>query len=66
MACAYYLAKAGTEVTLYEKTDSLGGVVRHVIPEFRIPAASVEKDASFLRKLGVDIQLNVEIEMHRH
>lgn len=62
MACAYYLAKAGTEVTLYEKTDSLGGVVRHVIPEFRIPAASVEKDASFLRKLGVDIQLNVEIE----
>lgn len=62
MACAYYLAKAGTEVTLYEQTGSLGGVVRHVIPEFRIPAASVDKDASFLKKLGVDIQLNVKIE----
>ena len=37
MAAAYFLIRAGMDVTLFEKSGALGGVVRHVIPGFRIP-----------------------------
>lgn len=62
MAAAYFLRRAGMEVTLFEKKGALGGVVRHVIPEFRIPGSAIDKDASLLEKLGVDISLNTEIK----
>ena len=61
MAAAYFLRRAGMEVTLFEKNDALGGVVRHVIPEFRIPGSSIDKDAALLEKMGVNICLNSEI-----
>ncbi|MCC8139420.1 MAG: putative selenate reductase subunit YgfK [Lachnospiraceae bacterium] len=62
MAAAYYLAKAGAEVTLYEKRDRLGGVVSAIIPDFRIDDSVIAKDASFLTKLGVHILYNTEIK----
>ena len=61
MAAAFFLRRAGMEVTLFEKTDALGGVVRHVIPGFRIPDSAIEKDAALLEKMGVNICLNTEI-----
>lgn len=61
MAAAYFLRKAGMEVTLFEKTGALGGVIRHVIPEFRIPSEAIDKDASLLEKMGVNVCLNTEI-----
>lgn len=35
LATAFFLTRAGVPVTIFEARDSLGGVVRHVIPEFR-------------------------------
>ncbi len=61
MAAAYFLRRGGMEVTLFEKTGALGGVVRSVIPEFRIPGDAIDKDAALLEKLGVNICLNSEI-----
>ncbi len=61
MSAAYFLRRAGMEVTLFEKTDTLGGVVRHVIPEFRIPKDAIDKDAALLEKMGVNICYNSEI-----
>lgn len=61
MAAAYFLRRAGMSVTLFEKGGALGGVVRRVIPEFRIPGSAVDKDAAILEKLGVEIKLNSEI-----
>ena len=61
MSAAFFLRRAGMEVTLFEKTDTLGGVVRHVIPEFRIPKDAVDKDAALLEKMGVNICYNSEI-----
>ena len=60
MAAAHFLAREGVETTLFEREDSLGGIVRHVIPEFRISHAAIDKDAAMLEKLGVDIRLNTE------
>ena len=61
MAAAYFLRRAGMETTLFEKTDSLGAVVPHVIRESRISGSSIDKDAALLEKMGVNIYLNSEI-----
>ena len=62
MAAAYFLRRAGMAVTVFEKNDALGGVVRHVIPEFRIPGTSINKDAALLEKMGVEVRLNTEVK----
>ncbi len=58
MAAAHLLARAGVETTLFERENTLGGIVRQVIPAFRIEDGAIDKDAAMLVKLGVDIRLN--------
>jgi len=58
MAAAYFVARAGIPVTLFEKTNNLGGIVRQVIPAWRIGDEAIDRDVSFLFKLGVDVKLN--------
>lgn len=58
MAAAHLLARQGVEVTIFEQSDRLGGIVRQVIPEFRISHEAIDKDALMLEKLGVDIRFN--------
>ena len=62
IASAYFLARAGAEVTVYEKEEKLGGVIRYVIPGFRIGEAAVDKDISFIEKMGVTIKTGVAVE----
>ena len=61
MAAAFFAARAGAKVTLFEKRDSLGGVVGHIIPAFRISGHAVDADVKLLDALGVDIRLNAEV-----
>lgn len=60
ISAAFFLAREGVNVTLFEKRASLGGIVRYVIPEFRIPSYAVDNDVKFMEKLGVDVKLNTE------
>lgn len=60
IAAAYFLAKAGADVTIFEKRDSLGGITRHAIPDFRITPEAVAKDIAFITALGVKVELNTE------
>lgn len=55
MAAAYFLAKGGMEVTIFEKEKKLGGVVRNVIPGFRISDEAIDKDVKILEALGVQM-----------
>lgn len=55
MAAAYFLARAGVQVTLFEQDAKLGGVVRRVIPGFRISDHAIDKDAAILDALGVNV-----------
>ena len=57
MAAAHFLARAGVPVTLFERENQLGGIVRQVIPGFRISGEAIDKDAAMLTRLGVDIRL---------
>lgn len=56
MAAAYFLARAGAPVTLFEKADKLGGIVRQVIPAFRISDDAIDRDAALLERMGAEIR----------
>ena len=62
LAAAYFLTKAGLSVTIFEGRDSLGGIVRHVIPEFRIGNDAINKDIDLVLKMGAEVRLNSEIK----
>jgi putative selenate reductase len=61
LAAAYFLARAGRFVTIFEKKESLGGIVRHVIPEFRIESEAIDNDVALVQATGVGIRLGEEI-----
>ncbi len=61
LAAAYFLAKAGRPVTIFEKSGQLGGIVRHVIPAFRIGGEAIDKDAALVQAMGMEIKLNCEV-----
>lgn len=54
LSAAYFLARAGMNVTIFEKTKKAGGVVRHSIPGFRIPQEIIDKDIDLIKTFGVD------------
>ena len=60
MSAAYFVGRAGIPVTIFERTGSLGGVVRQVIPAFRISDAAIDKDVALMKKMGVEVKLNTE------
>ena len=60
MSAAYFVGRAGIPVTLFEKADRLGGVVRQVIPAFRISDEAIDKDVALMEKMGVEVKLNTE------
>lgn len=61
IAAAYFLAREGAAVTIFEKEEKAGGVIRYVIPGFRIGDDAIDKDISFIQKMGVEICTNTEI-----
>ncbi len=58
MSAAYFLGRAGIPVTIFEKADCLGGVVRQVIPSFRISDDAIDNDVALMFKMGVEVKLN--------
>ena len=60
MSAAYFVGRAGIPVTLFEKADRLGGIVRQVIPAFRISDEAIDKDVALMEKMGVEVKLNTE------
>ena len=61
IAAAYFLAREGAAVTIFEKEEKAGGVIRYVIPGLRIGDDAIDKDISFIQKMGVEIRTNTEI-----
>ncbi len=61
LAAAYFLARAGIETTIFEKEHALGGVVRRVIPEFRISSQAIDRDVEIVAAMGVKMVTGREI-----
>ena len=60
LSTAYFLAKNGFDVTVYDKEASAGGMVQHGIPDFRLPQDVIGKDIDFIEQYGVKFEFNVD------
>jgi len=59
LACAGELARAGTQVTIYESLHKMGGVLRYGIPPFRLHRDVLDYEIDYLKKLGVKFAPNI-------
>jgi glutamate synthase (NADPH/NADH) small chain len=61
MACAQQLARAGHSVTLYERDEAGGGLVRFGVPDFKIEKHVVERRVEQLAAEGVEFRFGVDV-----
>jgi len=61
LSAAYYLAKKGYGVTIFEASPEAGGMLTVGIPGFRLPKAVVKRDIDYITGLGVEIRTNTPI-----
>ncbi|MFO7840226.1 MAG: FAD-dependent oxidoreductase [Desulfosalsimonadaceae bacterium] len=57
LAAAYFLAGSGLQVTVMEKEDSPGGLLRYGIPPYRLPRDILDREVNnLIRSMGIDFQ----------
>ncbi|WJW75678.1 glutamate synthase subunit beta [Thiohalobacter sp. IOR34] len=61
MACAQQLARAGHEVTLFEKNDRIGGLLRYGIPDFKFEKHIIDRRMEQMAAEGVTFKPNTHI-----
>ena len=61
LSAAYYLARRGYSVTVFDAMPVAGGMMGIGIPEYRLPRAELNRDIDAIRELGVEIRLNTAI-----
>ena len=66
MACAQQLVRAGHSITLYERADRVGGLLRYGIPEFKLEKWQVERRVEQMRAEGVEIVTNCRVGFDVH
>ncbi len=62
LSAAFHLAMLGHKVTLFEKEDKLGGVLRTGIPAYRLPEDILDRDISRILNLGVKAVCSTSID----
>jgi glutamate synthase (NADPH/NADH) small chain len=60
LACAQQLARLGHAVTVFEKSDRLGGLLRYGIPEFKLEKALVQRRVLQMEAEGVKFTVKAE------
>ncbi len=61
LSAAYYLARRGYTVTVFDAMPVAGGMMAIGIPEYRLPRAELNRDIDAMRELGVEIRLNTAL-----
>ena len=61
LSCAYYLAADNYKVTVFEKNDQPGGMLRYGIPSFRLEKPILDAEIDVLKELGVIFRCGVEV-----
>ncbi len=64
MACAQQLARAGHSVTLFEKNDRMGGLLRYGIPDFKMEKHLINRRLQQMEAEGVVLKTSTEIGVH--
>ena len=61
LACAQQLARAGHAVTVFEKSDRIGGLLRYGIPDFKMEKHLIDRRIDQMEAEGVTFRTGVEI-----
>ena len=61
LSAAYYLARRGYGVTVFDAMPVAGGMMAIGIPEYRLPRAELNRDIDAIRELGVEIRVNTAV-----
>jgi glutamate synthase (NADPH/NADH) small chain len=61
LACAQQLARAGHAVTLFEKSDRIGGLLRYGIPDFKMAKSLIDRRMAQMGAEGVEFRAGVEV-----
>ena len=61
LSAAYYLARRGYGVTVFDAMPVAGGMMAIGIPDYRLPRVELNRDIDAMRELGVNFQLNTAI-----
>jgi glutamate synthase (NADPH/NADH) small chain len=64
MACAQQLARAGHSVTLFEKNDRMGGLLRYGIPDFKLEKDPINRRLMQMQAEGVVLKESTEVGVH--
>ncbi len=62
LTAAFYLAKLGHKVTVFEALPEAGGMMRVAIPDYRLPKDVLRRDIAEIEAVGVDIKTNTKAE----
>ncbi|GAM04699.1 glutamate synthase subunit beta [Novosphingobium sp. MBES04] len=61
LACAQQLARAGHSVTVFEKNDRVGGLMRYGIPDFKMEKHLINRRAAQMEAEGVTFRTSTEV-----
>jgi glutamate synthase (NADPH/NADH) small chain len=61
LACAQQLGRAGHDVTVFEKSDRIGGLLRYGIPDFKLDKGTIDRRLEQMREEGVKFRPGVFI-----
>ncbi len=61
LSCAQQLARAGHHVTVFEKNDRVGGLLRYGIPNFKMEKSYINKRIHQMEQEGVTFQCNINV-----
>jgi NADH-quinone oxidoreductase subunit F len=64
LSCAYYLAKMGYPVTVFEALPVGGGMLSVAIPQFRLPKEVIQNEIDYIARRGVEIRYNTPINVN--
>ena len=59
LAAAFFLARQGYQVTVFEKLPMAGGMMAVGIPEYRLPAEILQREIGVIEKMGVTIKTGI-------
>lgn len=62
LTAAYYLAKKGHSVTVFEKNEKAGGQCRYGIPSYRLPDDLLDREIDNILEIGIELKTNTECQ----